>query len=137
MSTDSQFNHDTSLANTSFTLKYLKDGHVYSVRVRSKNERGLSAWSVPLIITVNFPISSLYDGQDLQDWFIIEDADRTLRIKSQTALKAMSIQLFDLQGRKRFEQSLDSQEVLIPLHEYSSGVYFLRINQQFRPIFIQ
>ena len=137
MSTDSQFNFDTSLANTSFTLKYLKDGHVYSVRVRSKNERGLSAWSVPLIITVNFPISSLYDGQDLQDWFIIEDADRTLRIKSQTALKAMSIQLFDLQGRKRFEQSLDSQEVLIPLHEYSSGVYFLRINQQFRPIFIQ
>ena len=77
------------------------------------------------------------DGQDIQDLFVIEDTDRTLRIKSQTALKAMFIQLFDLQGRKRFEQSLNSQAILIPLHEYSSGVYFLRINQSFRPIFIQ
>ena len=134
---DSKLNHDNSLVNTSFTLKNLKDGHLYSVRVRSKNERGLSAWSVPLILTVNFPISSLYDGQDLQDWFIIGDADRTLRIKSHTALKAMSIQLFDIQGSRRFEQSLDTEEVLIPLHEFSSGVYFLRINQSFRPIFIQ
>ncbi|MFN9952112.1 MAG: fibronectin type III domain-containing protein, partial [bacterium] len=117
LSADSQFNHDTSLANTSLTLKNLKDGHLYSVRVRSKNERGLSAWSVPLIITVNFPISSLYDGQDLQDWCIIGDADRTLRIKSQTALKAMSIQLFDIQGRRRLEQFFNSEEVALPLHE--------------------
>jgi len=137
LNADSQFNHDTSLANTSLTLKNLKDGHLYSVRVRSKNERGLSAWSVPLIITVNFPISSLYDGQDIQDLFVIGDADRTLRIKSQTALKAISIQLFDIQGSRRFEQFLDTEEVLIPLHELSSGVYFLRINQSIRPIFIQ
>jgi hypothetical protein len=89
---------------------------------------------------VNLPISTLYDGQgghDLQNLFVIEDADRTLRIKSQTALKVMSIQLFDIQGIRRFEQSLDSVEVLIPLHEFSSGVYFLRINQSFHPIFIQ
>jgi hypothetical protein len=137
LSADSQFNHDTSLANTSLTLKNLKDGHLYSVRVRSKNERGLSAWSVPLILTVNFPISSLYDGQDLQDWFIIGDADRTLRIKSQTALKAMSIQLFDIQGRRRLEQFFNSEEVALPLHEFSSGVYFLGINQSYFPIFIQ
>ena len=137
LSADSQYNHDTSLANTSLTLKNLKDGHLYSVRVRSKNERGLSAWSVPLILTVNFPISSLYDGQDLQDWFIIGDADRTLRIKSQTALKAMSIQLFDIQGRRRLEQFFNSEEVALPLHEFSSGVYFLGINQSYFPIFIQ
>jgi hypothetical protein len=140
LSTDSQFNHDTSLANTSLTLKKLKDAHVYSLRVRAINERGFSAWSAPLIITVNLPISTLYDGQgghDLQNLFVIEDADRILRVKSQTALKAMSIQLFDIHGSRRFEQSLDSEEVLIPLHEFSSGVYFLRINQSFRSIFIQ
>jgi hypothetical protein len=118
----------------------LKDAHVYSLRVRATNERGKSEWSRSLIITVNFPISSLHDGHDghgLQDFFVIEDADRTLRIKSQTALKAISIQLFDIQGSRRFEQSSDAQEVLIPLHEFSSGLYFLRINQSFRPIFIQ
>jgi hypothetical protein len=89
---------------------------------------------------VNLPISTLYDGQgghDLQNLFVIEEADRILRVKSQTALKAMSIQLFDIHGSRRFEQSLDSEEVLIPLHEFSSGVYFLRINQSFRSIFIQ
>jgi hypothetical protein len=37
LSADSQYNHDTSLTNTSLTLKNLKDGHVYSVKVRSKN----------------------------------------------------------------------------------------------------
>ena len=137
MSADSQFNHDTVISTNVHTFKNLKDGHVYSVKVRSKNERGLSAWSEPLIITVNFPISSLYDGQDLQDWFIIEDADRTLRIKSQTALKAISIQLFDIQGRRRLERFFDSEEVALPLHEFSSGVYFLGINQHYFPIFIQ
>jgi hypothetical protein len=137
LSADSQFKYDTSIANTSLTLRNLKDGHLYSAKVRSKNERGLSAWSVPLIITVNFPISSLYDGHDGHDWFVIRDADNILHIKNPTYLETISIQLYDIQGIKRFEQSFDSEEVLIPLHGYSSGVYFLRINQSFRPIFIQ
>ena len=134
LSADSQYNHDTTLTNTSLTLKNLKDGHVYSVKVRSKNERGLSRWSVPLIITVHFPISSLNDGHDGHDWFVIRDADNILRIKNLTYLETISIQLYDIQGSRRFEQSFDSEEILIPLHEYSSGVYFLRINQNIRPI---
>jgi chitinase len=140
LSADSQFNHDTSLTNNSLTLNNLKDAHMYSLRVRATNERGFSAWSKSLIITVNFPISSLHYGQDghgLQDFFVIEDADRTLRIKSQTALKAMSIQLFDIQGSRRLEQYFNSEEVALPLHEFSSGVYFLGINQSYFPIFIQ
>lgn len=137
LSTDSQYNHDTMIANTSLTLRNLKDAHMYTLKVRSKNERGTSAWSSPLIITVNFPISSLYDGQDMQDWYVIYDADKTLRIKNPTYLKTMTIQLFDIQGRRRFEQFFDSEEVALPLHEFSSGVYFLGINQSYFPILIQ
>jgi hypothetical protein len=49
----------------------------------------------------------------------------------------MSIQLFDIQGRRRLEQFFNSEEVALPLHEFSSGVYFLGINQSYFPIFIQ
>jgi len=137
LSTDSQFIHDTVISTNVHTFKNLKNSHLYSLRVQATNERGKSAWSSSLFITVTLPMSSVHDGQDIQDLFVNEDADRKLRIKSQTALKEMSIQLFDIQGSRRFEQSLDSEEVLIPLHDFSSGVYFLRINQSFRPIFIQ
>lgn len=59
LSADSQFNHDTILAEKSHTLSNLKDGYLYSLRVRSINKRGKSPWSSPLLIKVAFPLSSV------------------------------------------------------------------------------
>jgi chitinase len=134
LSADSQFNHDTILAEKSHMLSNLKDGYQYSLQVRSINKRGKSPWSSPLLIKVAFPISSV-SNENGKPIFSIEQG--VLRIHQQYSLNTLPVQIYTIQGNRIQELQFDSGEIQIPVNDYSSGLYFLRIGQSFHPFLIQ
>ncbi len=134
LSADSQFNHDTILAESSHTLSHLKDGYLYSIRVRSINKRGKSPWSSSLLIKVAFPISSV-SSENGTPIFAIQQG--VLRIHQQYSYNTLPIEIYTLQGNKIEEQQFHTGEVQIPVHDYCYGLYFLRIGQSFHPFLIQ
>ena len=130
--TDSQFNHDTIVKSSTITMRNLKNNHSYQAYVRASNERGHSAWSLPVLIKVVFPATSMSDNiNDLK----ITVNNNFIDIDSRLILPAQ-FQIIGIDGSCIVTSTITQLPFYIPIHEIPRGLFFLKVGPSIQPLLI-
>ena len=131
---DAQAKRDTIVKSNEYIMRNLSNNQRYDIRVRGLNERGKSEWSRYVTFFTSFGAQSIVTHTI--DHIIANNAGIIITL-SETPKLPLSLHLSTLQGRYILKSTVHQQVTFISTQQFTTGVYFLTINQHSTPIIIQ